>query len=130
MKEERRKARVWAKENISEYGEKISINNHPVIILTYCRSDIKSITGKSHEDGVDLCKQIPNLPEILKIAVYIGSSPDYGSHNEVYFWHYYVFLLHDKPNYFNIMETKKGEFRINSVSDEKGFDRGKIKNKV
>ena len=130
MKEERRKVRDWAKENIPAYGKKIIINNHPVLILAYYRSDIKSITGKSHEDAIDLFKQIPNLPEILKNSVYIGSSPDYGSHNEVYFWHYYLFLLNEKPSYFNIMETKKGEFRINSISDDKGFDRDKIKNKV
>ena len=130
MKEERRKARLWAKENISEFGEKIYVNNYPVILLSYYRSDVKSITGKSHEDAVYLFRQIDILPEILKAAKYIGSYPDYGSHNEVNFWHYYIFLLNDKPSYFNIMETKKGEFRINSVSDEKGFDRDKIKNKV
>ena len=130
MKEERKRARTWAKDNIPEFGIKINIANYPVEVLSFYRSDVKSITGKSHEDAAYLFSQISNLPEMLKEAIYMGSSPDYGSHNEVCFWHYFYFTMNKRSSYFNIMETKKGEFRIYSVSDEKGFDEYKIKNKV
>ena len=129
-KEERKKARQWAKLNLPEYGKFYITGIVQFKVIKYCRSDVKTITGKPHIDADFLYKQIPNLPELLKDAVYLGSSPDDDKHSEIILWHYLSFEINNKPSYFNIMQTKKGEFRIHSISDENGFDKDKIKNKV
>ena len=129
-KEERKKARQWAKINLPEYGKLYTIEIVQFKEIKYCRSDVKSITGKPHIDADFLYNQIPNLPELLKDAIYLGTSPDDEKHSEIILWLYFSFEINSKPSYFNIMQTKKGEFRIHSISDEKGFDKDKIKNKV
>ena len=128
MKNEKREgARKWAKDNLPQFGKIYIVNNYPIEKLTYYRSDVKSITGKPHIYSELIFIEIPNLPEILSKSKYLGSSPDDGTHKEVLRWYYFLFEIKNTTSYFNIMKTKKGEFRIYSISDERGFDINKIK---
>lgn len=135
LKEARTTARNWGKENIPERGKTYSIGKPELPELLYKNADIKAITGKSHKFIKELCAAVPNLPQVLREANFIGSSPDDGGHPTVQQWLYYETRIGEEKSYFNVMqvlnpETGKIEHRIHSVSDEAGFDPAKIKNKT
>lgn len=115
-------------------SEKVyNIDNGVVKKLSISFQDIKNITGKPHKFNYFKNHACYFLPEIMKTAKFVGSSPEIKfnkpGHNTVVKWHYYSFNLNDEISYLTVQENGSRIYRIHSIQDNDHFKLNKIKEK-
>lgn len=130
----RKEVRRRMKEEFQGDIKRYKINNGPVENLSVSYQDVKNITGKPYQNNYqkNICAEY--LPEVMRNAEYIGTSPDIKGemakgHAGVLRWHYYAFELDGKKSFITIKDTVKDGFHIHSIQDAEHFKPEKIQEK-
>lgn len=110
----RDQGRNWAKDNIAG---KASIKHEDLKgKLKLSNSDIKSITGKPHQDQVERDELLYNIGENFAGSEFLFSAPETKGRPQYLKWHYYK----DKRGkfYYNIAEMQDGTFKMHAITDK------------
>jgi hypothetical protein len=115
VKHFREEVRTWAKEKIVKPGKSFK---HDKLKQGFKVSGIqlKSITGKPHEDQFERNNLLYNLEDNFSTAEFISKTPEIKGRSQYVMWYYFKDLSGNF--YYNVVEMADGSFILHAITDK------------
>ena len=110
----RDQVRDWAKENIT--GKAAVSHKKLKEDIELSNTDVKSITGKPHEDQTARNELLYNIGENFEGSQFLFSAPEHKGRSQYVTWYYFK----DKSGnfFYNVVKMSDGTFRLHAITDK------------